>query len=35
MTSEHREELELEPDYDFELEFKDFNHDKIVESAVN
>ena len=35
MTGEHGEELELEPDCDFELESEDFNLDHIVESAVN
>ena len=35
LTSEHREELELEIDCDFELESVDFNLDQIVESAVN
>ena len=35
LTSEHREELELKTDCDFELEFEDFNFDQIVESAVN
>jgi len=35
LTREHKEELELETDYDFEVESKDFNLDQIVESAVN
>jgi len=35
LTSEHREELELETDCDFELESEDFNLDQVVESAVN
>jgi len=35
LTSEHREELELETDCDFELGSEDFNLDQIVESAVN
>jgi len=35
LTSEHREELELETDCDFELESEDFNLNQIVESAVN
>jgi len=35
LTSEHREELKLETDYDFELESEDFNLDQVVESAVN
>ena len=35
LTSEHREELELETDCDFELEFEDFNLNQIVKSAVN
>ena len=35
LTSEHREELEVETDCDFELESDDFNLDQVVESAVN
>jgi len=35
LTSEHREELELETGSEFELESMDFNLDQIVESAVN
>ena len=35
LTSEHREELELEFESEFELESMDFNLDQIVESAVN
>ena len=35
LTSEHRKELELETNYDFKLESKDFNLDQIVESAMN
>ena len=35
LTSEQREELELEPDCDFELESEDINLDQIVESIVN
>ena len=35
LTSEHREKLELETDYDSELKSEDFNLDQIVESAVN
>ena len=34
LTNEHREELELETDCDFELESDDFNLDQVVESAV-
>jgi len=34
LTSEHREELELETECDFGLEFEDFNLDQVVESAV-
>ena len=35
LTSEHKEELELETDCDFELESNDFNLHQAVESAVN
>jgi len=35
LTSEHREELELETECDFELESDAFNLDQVVESAVN
>jgi len=35
LTSEHREEMELETDCDFELESADFNLDQVIESAVN
>ena len=35
LTSEQREELEIETDYDFELEFEDFNLDQVVESFMN
>ena len=35
MTSEHREELELETDPDFKLKSEDFSLDKVVEFAVN
>jgi len=35
VTSEHKEELELETECDFELESDDFNLDQAVESAVN
>ena len=35
MTSEHREELKLENECDFELESDDFNLDQDIESAVN
>ena len=35
LTSEHREELELETDCDFELESDDINLYQVVESAVN
>ena len=35
LISEHREELKLEIDCDFELESDDFNLDQVVESAVN
>jgi len=35
LTSEHREELELETDCDFELESDDFNLDQVVESIMN
>ena len=35
LTSEHREELKLKTDCDFELESDDFNLDQVVESAVN
>ena len=35
MTSEHKEELELEVECEFELECEDFNLDEIVNSAVN
>jgi len=34
LTSEHREELKLEIDCDFELESEYFNLDQILESAV-
>jgi len=35
LTSEHREELELETECDFELESDDFNPDQVVECTVN
>ena len=35
LTSEHKEELELEIECDFELESDDFNLDQVVVSAVN
>ena len=35
LTSEHMEELEVETDCDFELDFEGFNLDQIVESTVN
>jgi len=35
LTSEHRKELKLETDCDFELQSKNFNLDQIIESAVN
>jgi len=35
LTSEHKEELKLETDCDFELESEDFNLDQIIESAVD
>ena len=35
LTTEHRKELKLETDCDFELESEDFNLDQIVESIVN
>ena len=35
LTSEHREELELETECDFGLESDDFNLDQVVDSAVN
>ena len=35
LTSEHREELELKTDCDFELESDDFNLGQVVESVVN
>ena len=35
LTSENRDELELETDCDLELESEDFNLDQIIESAVN
>jgi len=35
LTSENREELELETDCDFELESDDFNLDRVIKSAVN
>ena len=35
LTSEHREELKLETDCDFELESDNFNLDQIVESSIN
>ena len=35
LTSEHREELKLETDCDFELESEEFNLDQVVESTVN
>ena len=35
LTSEHKEELELETECDFGLESDDFNLDQVVESAVN
>ena len=35
LTSEHREELELETECDFGLESDDFNLDQVIESAVN
>ena len=35
LTSKHREELELETEYDCGLEFDDFNLDQFVDSDVN
>jgi len=35
MTSEHRDELELETKSEFELESMDFDLDQIVESVVS
>ena len=35
LTSEHREELELETECDFGLESDDYNLDHVVESDVN
>ena len=35
LTSEHSEEIKLEAECEFELEYEDFNLDKIVNSAVN
>ena len=35
LTSEHREELELETECDFGIESDDFNLDQIVDSDVN
>ena len=35
LTSEQREELELETECDFELESDDFNLDQVIESTVN
>jgi len=35
LISEHKKELELETECDFELECDDFNLDQVVESAVN
>jgi len=35
LTSEHREELELETECEFGLESDDFNLDQVVESAMN
>jgi len=35
LTSEHREELELESESEFELESIDFNLDQIIEFTVN
>jgi len=34
VTSEYREEIELEAKYDSELESKDFNLDEIVDSTI-
>ena len=34
MTSEHREEIELEAKCDTELEYEDFNLDEIVNSTI-
>ena len=35
LTSEHREELELETECDFGLESDDFNIDQVVDSDMN
>ena len=35
LTSEHREELELDAENEFELESVNFNLDQIIEGAVN
>ena len=35
LASEHSEEIELETECRFELEFENFNLDQIVESAAN
>jgi len=35
LTSDHREELEIETDCDFGLKSKDFNLDQIFDSVVN
>ena len=34
LTSEHDEELEYEPEYEFKLESDDFNLDQIIDSVV-
>ena len=34
LTSEHNKEIELKNECEFELEYEDFNLDKIVKSAV-
>jgi len=34
LTSEHKEEMEYEPDKEFKLESDDFNLDQIIESTV-
>jgi len=35
ITSEHREELKIETESEFELESIEFNLDQIIESTVN
>jgi len=34
LTSEHSEEIELETECEFELEYEDFNLDQIIEFVV-